>query len=61
MAEIFWLAIGLWLVLEGLMPFINPRSFRENLQKIAELSDNVIRWAGFFMINLGALIIYLLK
>lgn len=61
MSELIWIAVGLWLIFEGFMPFASPRAFRQTLQKISELSDNAIRWAGFFMINLGALIIYLLK
>ncbi len=61
MPDIIWIAIGLWLIFEGLMPFASPRTFREALLKIGEMSDNAIRWSGFFMINLGALLIYLLK
>jgi len=61
MSEVLWIAVGFWLIFEGFMPFASPSGFREALLKISELSDNTLRWAGFFMINLGALVIYLVK
>jgi uncharacterized protein len=45
-----WLAIltalGLMLVIEGIMPFLNPRTFRQALAAVTQANDKVLRIAG---------------
>lgn len=50
--ESSWLtALGLFLLIEGFLPFALPRQWRDMMQKIALLSDGQIRFMG-----LGALL-----
>ena len=43
-----WLrAIGLVLILEGLMPLLAPSNWREMFLRVAQLRDGQIRFVGF--------------
>ncbi len=43
-----WLrAIGLVLILEGLMPLLAPANWREMFLRVAQLRDGQIRFVGF--------------
>lgn len=44
--NIFWLALALMLVIEGLLPFFSPRRWRGMFQKMLEMSDGQIRFFG---------------
>ncbi|MFA5372172.1 MAG: DUF2065 domain-containing protein [Sideroxydans sp.] len=58
----FWLAaLGLMLVLEGLMPFIFPRPWRETLSKLAQWQEGQIRFLGLSLMLSGLLLIYWIK
>jgi uncharacterized protein YjeT (DUF2065 family) len=54
------LALALVLVLEGLMPFISPKSWRNLFAQILTLQDGQIRFFGLIAILLGvALLVFL--
>ena len=53
MAETFWAALALVLVVEGLMPFFAPRVWRETFRRLTEMSDGQIRFIGLVSIALG--------
>lgn len=57
----FLAAIALLLVLEGLMPFLNPAGFKRALLQIAELPDGVLRGFGLVSMALGALLLWWLR
>lgn len=58
----YWLAaLGLMLVLEGLMPFLFPAVWRETLSKLAQLQDGQIRFVGLTLMLSGLLLIYWMK
>ena len=40
------LAVGLMLVLEGILPFLAPTLWREAFRKLTEMSDGQIRFIG---------------
>ncbi len=43
-----WLrAIGLVLILEGMMPLLAPSNWRETFLRVARLRDGQIRFVGF--------------
>lgn len=50
-------AIALVLVLEGILPFINPRRVRDTLERISSMSDNALRWTGLISMVAGALLL----
>ncbi len=58
----YWLiALGLMLVLEGIMPFIFPAAWRETLSKIAQFQDGQVRFLGLTLMLSGLLLIYWIK
>ncbi len=54
-------AVALVLVLEGLLPFLNPDATRRAVMKIAGLNDNTLRFAGLTSMVLGCLLLYALR
>lgn len=53
MSETFWLALALVLVLEGIMPFLFPKQWKETFLKIASLTEGQIRFVGLMAILVG--------
>lgn len=50
-------ALGLFFVLEGLMPFLNPRGWRGIFLQIAQFSDGQLRFFGLVAILFGILLL----
>jgi uncharacterized protein len=57
--DIFWAAVALVLVLEGLFPFLSPATWRNTFRRLMELQDGQLRFFGLCSI-LGGLLILLL-
>ena len=53
-------AVALVLVLEGLLPFLSPRSWRSMFERATQLSDGQIRFIGLssMLIGLALLLVY---
>jgi uncharacterized protein len=51
--DTLWAALALVLVVEGLMPFLAPRAWRETFRKLTEMSDGQVRFVGLVSIVLG--------
>jgi len=47
------LALALVLIVEGLLPFISPKSWRELFAQLMTLQDGQIRFFGLVVIALG--------
>jgi uncharacterized protein YjeT (DUF2065 family) len=56
-----WAACALYLVLEGLMPFLNPGGMKGLLGRLAELPEAVLRVAGLASMIVGAVLLYLVR
>jgi hypothetical protein len=54
-------AFALMLVLEGLLPFIAPKVWRETFRRITELADGQIRFLGISSIVVGVVLLFFLK
>jgi uncharacterized protein len=52
-------ALGLMLVLEGLLPFIAPQAWRETFKRMIELKDGQLRFVGIISIVAGLLLVLL--
>lgn len=50
-------ALGLMLILEGLMPMVSPSSWREAMRRIAALRDGQIRFMGLAAILAGVVLL----
>ena len=56
--DTLWLALGLVLVLEGLIPFAAPGAWRRMFQQVMQLEDGQIRFFGLcaLLVGLGVLL-----
>lgn len=61
MLEYFLTALGLMLVIEGLMPFLFPASWRAGLSRLAQMRDGQTRFVGLSLMLSGLLLIYWIK
>jgi uncharacterized protein YjeT (DUF2065 family) len=59
MTNVIWLALGLVLVIEGLLPALNPGAYRRMVQLMSQQDDRSLRRIGLVMMILGALLIYI--
>ena len=53
MPDAFLVACTLVLVLEGLLPLIAPRFWRETFTRLTQLSDGQLRFVGLVSIGVG--------
>jgi uncharacterized protein len=51
-------AIALFLIAEGLLPFISPRRWREMVFNVAESGDSTIRAVGLVCMLSGVFLLY---
>jgi uncharacterized protein YjeT (DUF2065 family) len=56
-----WAACALYLVLEGIMPFVNPRGMKRALAQLSQLDDRALRVAGLLSMAAGALLLYFVR
>ncbi len=54
-------AIGLFLVLEGIAPFLNPRGVKRAFARLLQVHDHELRYAGLGSMLVGVLILYLVR
>jgi len=51
-------ALGLVLVLEGVLPFLAPIMWRDTFRKLLELSDGQLRFMGLISMLMGLGIVF---
>lgn len=51
-------ALGLMLVLEGLMPLLLPQSWREAFQRLMAFKDGQLRFVGLLSVLAGLILIW---
>lgn len=54
-------AIALLLVVEGMLPFLNPAGLRRSLLMISQLDDSTLRFIGLSAMLLGCILLYLVR
>jgi uncharacterized protein YjeT (DUF2065 family) len=54
-------ALALLLVIEGLLPFASPSSFRDMLRMASQMDDKALRYSGLFSMIAGLLTLYLVR
>jgi len=60
MWDTLWVALGLVLVIEGLMPALNPKAFKKTMTTIRELDEGSLRVMGLISMSVGAVVVYFL-
>ena len=53
MPDSFWTALGLVLVIEGFLPLVAPRFWRDSFAKLVTLTDGQLRFIGLASILMG--------
>ncbi len=61
MANTLFLAFALMLVIEGLLPFLSPDSWRQTMLRVAQMSDGQLRFLGLSSMLVGLLAIAFLS
>jgi len=56
-----WAALALVLVFEGLIPFLSPRGYRNMVQQMASMSEQMLRNTGLVLIITGLLFLFLVR
>jgi len=60
MSDALWMALGLLLVLEGLMPALHPGGWRRMFEQILSLPDHQIRTFGLVSMVCGLVLLWVL-
>jgi uncharacterized protein YjeT (DUF2065 family) len=58
-ADILLAAFALMLVIEGILPFVAPRFWRETFRKFTEMNDGQIRFAGLVSMGVGLIMLFI--
>ena len=59
MATTFLMALALMLVIEGLLPFLAPKLWRETFRRLMHLSDGQIRFFGLSSMIAGLILLFI--
>jgi hypothetical protein len=59
--DIWWAALGLTLIFEGLMPFIAPSAWRQTFAQLIQMRDGQIRFFGLLALLGGIAVLWLLN
>jgi len=54
-------AFGLMLILEGVMPFLAPKAWRQTFQRMTELKDGQLRFVGLISMLGGLLFLVMAR
>jgi uncharacterized protein YjeT (DUF2065 family) len=59
--ESLWIALAFVLILEGLLPFVAPRLWRETFNRLIALTDGQLRFIGLIAIGFGVISLFVLQ
>lgn len=54
-------ALALFLVLEGIIPFLNPQGMKRTLARLLEIGDRELRIAGLGCMLVGVTLLFLVR
>ena len=52
-------ALGIFLVAEGMLPLVAPRSWRDAFQRLMQFNDGQLRFFGLVFVGVGLVLISL--
>ncbi len=56
-----WAALALVLVIEGIMPFLNPEAYKKTMLQLAAFAPATLRKIGLGSMIAGLLFLYLIR
>ncbi len=54
-------AFALYLIIEGMIPFVGPDFFRQTVAKLSALNDNHLRATGLTIMATGLLLLFVVR
>lgn len=54
-------AFALYLIIEGMIPFVGPGLFRQTVARIALLDDNSLRVSGLAVMTAGLVMLFVVR
>jgi uncharacterized protein len=60
MGNTLLMALGLMLILEGLLPLLLPQAWRDTFKRMIDLKDGQLRFVGLMSV-IGGLVLFLLS
>lgn len=54
-------ALALVLIIEGMVPFVGPRKYRQIVAQMAMLSDNNLRMVGLVVMIAGVALLFVVR
>jgi len=54
-------AFALYLIIEGMIPFVGPDFFRRTVARLAELNDNHLRATGITIMTAGLVLLFVVR
>lgn len=54
-------AFSLFLIIEGMVPFIGPNFYRQAVVKIAQMDDNGLRLTGLTVATIGIVVLFIVR
>lgn len=54
-------AFALYLVLEGILPFLNPAATKRLMGRLAQAEPRQLRWGGFISMVIGLAILWMAR
>jgi hypothetical protein len=61
MATTLLMALALMLVIEGLLPFLAPKLWRETFRRLMQLTDGQIRFFGLTSMIAGLILLFVAR
>jgi len=55
------IATALLLIIEGILPFLNPSMMRQVCAAVLQMDDKTLRTSGFISMMIGLIILYLVN
>jgi uncharacterized protein YjeT (DUF2065 family) len=59
LSDLVWGALAGMLILEGILPLLNPRGWRQVFARVLELTDGQIRFIGLLSVGVGVALLAL--
>jgi uncharacterized protein YjeT (DUF2065 family) len=60
MQDLLLMAFALMLVIEGVLPFVAPKIWRETFRRVTEFTDGQVRFIGLSSMIVGLLLLFIL-
>ena len=54
-------AVSLYLIIEGMIPFVGPDFFRRTVAKLSALNDNHLRATGLTIMATGVFLLFVVR